>query len=82
MGLLQQVFDFGAIKALFARKDFSFVYDGMHGARRGRGASSPRGGHARDTSTSPPAGVQGPYAKKIFVDEFGAPASSLMNCEP
>uniref|UniRef100_A0A7S3S1R9 phosphoglucomutase (alpha-D-glucose-1,6-bisphosphate-dependent) n=1 Tax=Emiliania huxleyi TaxID=2903 RepID=A0A7S3S1R9_EMIHU len=57
MGLLQQVFDFGAIKALFAREDFSFVYDGMHG-------------------------VQGPYAKKIFVDEFGAPASSLMNCEP
>merc|ERR1719453_2840678 len=57
MGLLQQVFDFGAIKALFAREDFSFVYDGMHG-------------------------VQGPYAKKIFIDEFGAPASSLMNCEP
>jgi len=57
MGLLKQVFDFGAIKALFARKDFTFVYDGMHG-------------------------VQGPYAKKIFVDEFGAPASSLMNCEP
>merc|ERR1719460_2693401 len=57
VALLRQVFDFGAIKSLISRKDFSFVYDSMHG-------------------------VQGPYAKKIFVDEFGAPASSLMNCEP
>jgi len=57
IGLLKQVFDFGAIKRLFARKDFSFCYDSMHG-------------------------VQGPYAKRIFMDEFGAPASALMNCEP
>ena len=57
IGLLKQVFDFGAIKALFARKDFSFCYDSMHG-------------------------VQGPYAKAIFIDEFGAPADSCMNAVP
>jgi len=27
-------------------------------------------------------GVQGPYAKKVFCEMLGAPASSLMNCEP
>jgi phosphoglucomutase len=27
-------------------------------------------------------GVQGPYAHKVFVDELGAPASSLMNAVP
>jgi len=57
IALLKQVFDFGAIKKLFARPDFSFCYDSMHG-------------------------VQGPYAKSIFVGEFGAPASALMNCDP
>jgi len=57
VGLLKQVFDFGKIKALFDRKDFSFVYDSMNG-------------------------VQGPYAKAIFVDEFGAPADSLINAVP
>jgi len=55
--LLRQVFDFGAIKSLIARKDFSFVYDSMNG-------------------------VQGPYAKALFLDEFGAKPSSLINCEP
>jgi phosphoglucomutase len=28
-----QVFDFGAIRNLFARKDFSFCYDSMHGVQ-------------------------------------------------
>ena len=51
---MQQVFDFDAIKALIARKDFTFIYDSMNG-------------------------VQGPYAKKIFLDEFGASPDSLMN---
>ena len=27
-------------------------------------------------------GVQGPYAKAVFCDELGAPASSLINAEP
>jgi len=27
-------------------------------------------------------GVQGPYAKKVFCEIMGAPASSLMNCDP
>jgi len=27
-------------------------------------------------------GVQGPYAKRLFIEEFGAPVSSLMNCDP
>ena len=31
--LLKTIFDFGAIKALLARKDFSFVYDSMHGVQ-------------------------------------------------
>lgn len=57
LGLLKQVFDFGSIKQLFARKDFTFCYDSMNG-------------------------VQGPYAKRIFVQEFGAPASALINCDP
>ena len=55
--LLKKVFDFGAIKKLFARKDFSFCYDSMNG-------------------------VQGPYAKRIFQGEFGAPDDALMNCVP
>ena len=51
------MFDFEAIKKLFARKDFSFCYDSMNG-------------------------VQGPYAKRIFQGEFGAPDDALMNCVP
>ena len=57
IGLLKQVFDFGAIKSLFARKDFTFCYDSMNG-------------------------VQGPYARAIFVDEFGAPVETCMNSIP
>jgi len=57
VGLLRQVFDFGAIKSLIARKDFSFCYDSMNG-------------------------VQGPYAKELFISEFGADPSSLINCDP
>ena len=33
VGLLKQVFDFGAIKALIARKDFTFCYDSMNGVQ-------------------------------------------------
>lgn len=55
--LLSRVYDFEAIKALVARKDFSFVYDSMNG-------------------------VQGPYAKRVFVQEFGAEESSLINAIP
>jgi len=33
VGLLKQVFDFGAIKSLFARKDFTFCYDSMNGVQ-------------------------------------------------
>eukprot|EP00908_Phaeocystis_cordata_P023226 Transcript_566.p1 GENE.Transcript_566~~Transcript_566.p1 ORF type:complete len:624 (-),score=322.72 Transcript_566:1922-3793(-) len=55
--LLSKVFDFAAIKALFARPDFSFTYDSMNG-------------------------VQGPYAKAVFVENFGADPASLMNAEP
>lgn len=58
IGLLKQVFDFGAIKKqLFDRPDFTFVYDSMNG-------------------------VQGPYAKAVFIDEFGAPPESCMNAMP
>lgn len=31
--LLKTVFDFAALRALFARPDFSFVYDSMHGVQ-------------------------------------------------
>lgn len=55
--LLRQVFDFGAIKRLIDRPDFSFCYDSMHG-------------------------VQGPYARRVFVQEFGAPPSSCINSYP
>ena len=57
VALLQKVFDFDAIKALFARKDFSMIYDSM-------------------------SGVQGPYAKAVFIDCFGAPPSALINATP
>jgi len=57
VGLLRQVFDFGAIAGLFARKDFTFCYDSMNG-------------------------VQGPYARKLFIDEFGAKPSDLINAYP
>jgi len=55
--LLKKVFDFSSIKGLFARKDFSMLYDSMHG-------------------------VQGPYAKAIFLEEFGASPTSLINADP
>lgn len=57
VNLLKSIFDFGAIKALLDRPDFSMVYDTMHG-------------------------VNGPYAKKVFIDELGQPAESCMNAEP
>ena len=57
VALLRQVFDFGAIGRLFARPDFSFCYDSMHG-------------------------VQGPYARRVFVGEFGAPVASCINSIP
>jgi len=55
--LLKSIFDFGAIRALLDRDDFTMVYDTMHG-------------------------VNGPYAKKIFVDELGQPESVCMNAIP
>ena len=57
LSLLKTVFDFGALKRLLSRPDFSFVFDGMHG-------------------------VAGPYARRLFVDELGAPESCLVRCEP
>jgi len=39
LALLKRVFDFGAIRALLARPDFSMVFDGMHGVA---GASARR----------------------------------------
>lgn len=55
--LLKSVFDFGAIKALLDRPDFSMVYDCMHG-------------------------VQGPYARAVFIDELEQPESCLLNAVP
>jgi phosphoglucomutase len=55
--LLKSIFDFGEIKALLDRPDFSMIYDSMHG-------------------------VNGPYAKKVLVDELGQPESYLMNSVP
>ena len=33
IALLKKVFDFGAIKKLFERKDFSMLYDSMNGVQ-------------------------------------------------
>jgi phosphoglucomutase len=55
--LLKTIFDFGAIKALLDREDFTMVYDTMYG-------------------------VNGPYAKAIFIDELGQPESTCMNATP
>lgn len=55
--LLKTIFDFDALRALFKRPDFSFVYDSM-------------------------SGVQGPYARRVFVEELGAPESCLINDTP
>jgi len=55
--LLKSLFDFNAIRSLFARPDFSFLYDSMHG-------------------------VQGPYAQRIFVEEFGASPQCVINAIP
>jgi phosphoglucomutase len=57
ISLLKTIFDFGAIKALLDRPDFSMIYDTMHG-------------------------VNGPYAKKCFVEELGQPESTCMNAIP
>ena len=57
VSLLKTIFDFGAIKALLDRPDFTMVYDCMHG-------------------------VNGPYAKSIFIDELGQPESTCMNAVP
>lgn len=55
--LLMTAFDFPMIKSLLDRKDFSMIYDSMHG-------------------------VNGPYAKKIFVEKLGQPESVNMNSIP
>jgi len=55
--LLKTVFDFTKIKALLDRKDFSMIYDSMHG-------------------------VNGPYAKAVFVDELEQDISVCMNAVP
>lgn len=34
VALLRTIFDIEALKALFARPDFKFVYDSMHGGRK------------------------------------------------
>ena len=57
VNLLKTIFDFGAIKALLDRPDFSMIYDSMYG-------------------------VNGPYARKVFVDELGQPEEVLMNATP
>jgi phosphoglucomutase len=55
--LLKSIFDFASIKALLDRKDFSMVYDAMHG-------------------------VNGPYVRKVFVEELGQSEKVCMNCVP
>mmetsp|Transcript_19670 Transcript_19670/g.25647 ORF Transcript_19670/g.25647 Transcript_19670/m.25647 type:complete len:750 (+) Transcript_19670:279-2528(+) len=55
--LLKNVFDFGAIKQLLDRPDFSMVYDCMHG-------------------------VQGPYARAVFIDELEQAEDVLLNAVP
>jgi len=57
VNLLKSIFDFPAIKALMDRKDFSMLYDSMHG-------------------------VNGPFAKAVFVDELDQPESCLSNHIP
>jgi phosphoglucomutase len=57
VNLLKQIFDFGMLKELFCRSDFSMLFDALHG-------------------------VTGPYGKRIFVDELGAPLDWLRNYEP
>jgi phosphoglucomutase len=57
VSLLKTIFDFGAIKALLDRSDFTMVYDAMHG-------------------------VNGPYAKGIFVKELGQSEDVCMNSVP
>jgi phosphoglucomutase len=57
VSLLKTIFDFGAIKALLDRSDFTMVYDAMHG-------------------------VNGPYAKSIFVKELGQSEDVCMNSVP
>ena len=54
--LMQNLFDFAAIKSLLA-SGFEMKFDAMHA-------------------------VTGPYAKEILGNRLGAPAESLMNCEP
>lgn len=54
--LMQELFDFPAIKKLLA-SGFRMQFDAMHA-------------------------VTGPYAREIFANRLGAPASSLMNCTP
>jgi len=57
VSLLKTIFDFGAIKALLDRPDFSMVYDSMHG-------------------------VNGPFARAVFVDELGQDDSTCVNAVP
>lgn len=61
IGMLMKVFDFPAIKKLIARKDFSPL---------GR-TDWPR--TSRGMVYDSMNGVQGPYARRVFVDELAAP---------
>ena len=55
--LMRSIFDFQLLQRFLSRKDFSFIYDSMHG-------------------------VAGPFAHRVFVEDLGASASSLMNAKP
>ena len=65
IGMLMKVFDFPAIKKLIARKDFS-PFDTIFSAFP---IKNGRLGMVYDSMN----GVQGPYARRVFVDELGAP---------
>lgn len=57
VNLLKSIFDFGSIKTLLDRPDFTMVYDSMHG-------------------------VNGPYAKEVFVNQLGQSEGVCMNATP
>ena len=63
VGLLKQVFDFGAIKGLFARKDFSFVYDSMHGVQGALGIARPANNQRTRTRMRPRHQPHGPATR-------------------
>lgn len=70
VGLLKKIFDFDALRALMKKEGFKFLFDALSGGTNLMVA--PR------TKTL----VMGPFARRVLVEELGAPVEYLQGATP